>query len=128
MGLDNPKSGVNPAVEYTVPGIPWVTSSVLLQSSSVSYEFANVAKAIVIQNQGPGTINVGFSYAGVASSSNYFSITSGSNQRLDLRLRNIFLATPGGQAGFSIIASLSGIRSADTPVLTGSSQGIFGIG
>ena len=152
MGLKNWQGqGPNWVAAYQTSGTPYVTSSGDMDvSTSVEVvRFPYVTRWIQITNTSEnGDLRIGFSENGVNGlgqsvsgsafettrhSNNYF-ILSGSRSgaqsttRLELRCKEIYFRRNGSvNAGFSLIAGLTGISHNQFPVLTGSG-GFRGIG
>jgi hypothetical protein len=134
MAMQSPKSGPNDVGSYQLSGIPWVTGSTLPATSIVHYSFPGVTKFFVVRNTGAAgtSVAVGFSENGLKSQfRNYFTLTSGQELSLELRVKDLYLsATQGPSATVEVIAGMTPIMYRDFPVLTGSNSGSFfsGIG
>lgn len=123
MGLDNPKAGFNHATEYTVAGLPYVTSSQAPLSGSVlRIDFPKITRALTIRNHDAATkyLRIGFTARGVVTSGNHYSLNGGETVRLELRLKSVFFSGDTTLCPFSIVAELTNIEAIDMPTLTGS--------
>jgi len=149
----NPGIGYAPA--YEVSGVPFVTSSNgdEVGTTALAIGFPFVTRWIEVFNTGTKPLRIGFSKNGVEGKGavtsgsanpgtmpeslpthrNYFTLehsgsTNGQTKtaRLELRCSSIFFATESGTTGFSLIAGLTTIPSAQLN-LTGS-EGFRGVG
>jgi hypothetical protein len=124
MGLNTPIPGYNLASELQVPGVPWVTSSIMGANIIDRYDFPFVSKTLVVTNvSSSGDLRIAFSRNGLLT--NYFRLTSGSTLDQELRITQLFVS--GTNAEYSVLAGLSGIPVKYAPILTGS-DGYSGIG
>lgn len=153
MGLKNWQGqGPNYVPAYQASGTPFVTSSLgnTVTNTPSRIEFPYVTRWIQVTNTSEHPIRVGFSVHGVngvggsvsgsrnetsspADNQNYFVISgSGGNSpsslRLELRTKELyFRRDDASNAGFSLVAGLTGIQEQQFPTLTGSS-GFRGVG
>lgn len=127
MPLNNPIPGANNAVEYQVPGIPWVTSSTTGANEIIQYKFQNVSTCVVVKNSLDSSNNLrfGFTQNGVKNS-NYIELVPGESIAMDIRIIDLFIS--GSNTSYTAYAELSGVqRKMYVLQLTGSS-GLEGIG
>jgi len=128
MSLNNPKTGLNAAAEFTMSGVPWVLSGTV-SDSTVRYQFPKVTKDITIINNNTTAaqrLRVGFTENGIngVGGAYYIAINGGSSLTLNVRVKELYLLrdTPSDVSA-SICASLTSIGSDMMPVLTGSIGG-----
>lgn len=142
--------GWNYAPEYQCSGTPFVTSSAhdeVTTSGVVTIKFPSVTRWVQIRNIGAGQLKVGFTNNGVqgnggsvsgslneksGNNSNFYLIPSSSDSDSstvcwELRCDKLFFEAEDASTGFSLIAGLTNIRTAEFFKLTGS-QGIQGVG
>jgi len=140
----------NFAPEYQSSGTPFVTSSAhseVTTSGVITVKFPTVTRWVQIRNIGTGNLKVGFTSHGVqgkggsvsgskneqsGNNSNFYLIPSSSDSdsstvRWELRCDKLFFEAKDAATGFSLIAGLTNIRSAEFFKLTGS-IGIQGVG
>lgn len=117
MPLNYPESGANWAVEYSVSGIPWLTSSILGTSETRRISFYGVTKELIVKNVSGSNLQVGFSQNGVQGSNN-IALASGESVSMAVRCREVFLF--GTAVSFCVFASITGIQAGNVPFLTGS--------
>ena len=151
MPLHYAKSHHGNAAEYQVSGIPFVTSSAVTEvtspASAIQVRFPYVTQWFEVSSIGYGGLKVGFSENGVLSNpnANYFIVSSGSlstkasttsisatSVRFDVRCKEIWISglssnDPAKDAGFTVMAALTNVKSRDFPTLTGS-DGFEGVG
>lgn len=116
MGSGWPRPGLNSVPEYQVAATPWVTGSVVV-SSPTKISFPSVSQYFIVQNKGSADIKVGFTADGVELVSNFFTVSSGSIQRFDVRVRDVFLSSSG--ATIDILGGLTSIPASNYLPLTG---------
>lgn len=120
--MHNPKPGFHFVSEYQSSGLPFVTSSVAT-STAQRIDFPKVTRAITIRNlDGQNGLHVGFTRAGILGS-NKFTLSVSSSERFEVRVKNVWLQSGGGNANFSLLGELTLINSEDMPNLTGSNDG-----
>jgi hypothetical protein len=127
MPLGNPSPGANSAVEYSVPGIPWITSSVTGIQQIIQHSFPQITNSVVTKNSLSSTNNlrVGFTQNGLMGS-NYVELVPGESIAMDVRIIDLFVS--GSSTAYTVYAELTAIeRKMQMLLLTGSS-GIQGIG
>ncbi len=127
MGMKDPRIGFNSVTEFMGSGLPWVTSSIILPSTTYRYEFSKITKRIFVWNHNTGSnvhVRVGFTQNGVEKA-NYFKIDAGEQFEFDARVKEVYLRsdTVWDSHPISIFAELVGIDSNMMPVLTGSING-----
>lgn len=149
--MQYPRSSHNSAAEYTVAGIPYVTSSVyneVTSTAAIQVSFPYVTQWISVQSVGFGGLQVGFTENGVkgAETANYFIVSSGSlataasttsttsagTGEIRVRCKELWIVglnsnDPAKKAGFSVVAGLTSVKSRDFPTITGSA-GFEGVG
>jgi len=97
---------------YQVSGKPFVSGGIDATATIDTFEvaFPKVTRWVIIKNNTDELLKVGFSAAGVASGSNYFTVHSGSvSPRLELKLTAVFLT---GSSDVDVIAGLTFIETA----------------
>lgn len=123
-------------------------------AAPIQISFPYVTKFLTIRNTGAKELRVAFSYTGsyapgetmshgaaldfhagdTSTGRHYFLIPTGSGnqgfsgdiQTFDVRCKKLFLLGDGGTTGFSLLAGLTTIQSAQFPILTGSVGGVIG--
>jgi hypothetical protein len=125
MSLGHPIPGSGNVGEFMVSAIPWVTSSNV--SGLKNHRFDHyLTKWVIINNtNSSGSIKVGFTELGIASSSNYFSLSYNQSFAADLRIKEIWLSGSGDQ--YTVIAGLTAIPAKQVLDITGS-NGYPGVG
>lgn len=126
MPLDNPTPGYNLAAEYQVPGIPYVSSSII--SGVVRCDFPQLTKTLFVRNLvGAGSIRVGFTLNGInaVTTNNYRTLATGEIFNHELRCTQLFVSGSGNTV--EILAGLTGIPVRNGIVLSGS-NGNVGVG
>lgn len=117
-----PAPGMSNVLEYQASGLPFVTQSTATTSSVGRVHFPFVTKFFTVKNNGGGTLNIGFTAAGVAGS-NKFSVPASASYTGEIRVTDLFLLGSGGNVTFEIIAGLTQIPDKNFLVLTGSHVG-----
>lgn len=130
MPLGNPKGGAGYAAEFQSSALPWVTSSVAPSvGSPLRLDFPKVTRFFTVANTGANTLSFGFTWAGVANSSNKFILSGSQSATFELRVKSLWLQSESGTTTFSLMAGLTTVDARDWPELTGSSpSGVFGDG
>jgi hypothetical protein len=117
--LDNPKIGFASVQAFAVSALPWVTSSYIAAQSIVEVNFPNVTKFVLLKNDGPNPIHLGFTRNGLKpSSGNFLTLSANESFSFDIRVRDVFLS--GSLTNYELIAGLTMISRSEMPVLTGS--------
>ena len=135
-GIGHPRPSHNSVPEYQLSGIPFVTSSNGAECDNESIatrvKFPAVTRWIVLSCTGSSSrsaqIKFGFTSNGVTktassgSTRRYFVLKDGEKtERLEIRCKELFIAKHGSRnAGFNIIAGLTGVLAPEFPTLTGS--------
>jgi hypothetical protein len=122
MALDNPRGGIGYAAEFQSSALPWVTSSVApAQGSPVRFSFPKVTRFITVSNLGTGTntLSFGFTWNGVAQSSNKYVLGAQQAVTLELRVKALWLQGESGTPNFSVLAGLTTVDSKDMSLLSG---------
>lgn len=120
-----PAPGFADVDSYSVPGLPYVTSSTV-STITKNHTFDYVTKHIYIKNNGPANLQVGFTAVGT-SGSNYFLVTSGSEAKFETRVKQLNLVTLTATSNYSLFVGLTGIPAKNMPTLTSSTNsGSFG--
>lgn len=126
-----PAPGEGSVAAYQMSAIPWVTSSQVNLGDIQEFTFPFATRFISILNQGANandTIAVGFTYNGVASSGNYFSLKQNQQFEGEIRTTKIFVSgSAGATVNYQIFAGLTAIPFRNFNLLTGS-DGYEGIG
>ena len=132
MTLDNPKSGMGVAHEYSSSGLPYVVSATAPAAGSpVEYRFPKVTRFITISNRdatASNSMSFGFTRAGVIGATNKFFLMGNQSITLELRVRDLWVQGEGGTPAYSMCAGLTNIDRINMPVLTGSAGGWDGVG
>jgi len=126
MPLGNVQPGYNNASEYSVPGIPWVTSSTTGVNEIIRYSFPLVSNSVVVKNSTVSSNNLraGFTANGLMGS-NYLELVPGESIAMDVRITDLFVS--GSSTTHTVYAELTGILRAQGLVLTGSNN-LQGVG
>jgi hypothetical protein len=117
MSRDTKGAGLWNASSYQVSGVPFVTSSLAVPSSSaepLQISFPYVTKNFIVRNDSAAAIRIGFSANGVKGipNNNYITLDAGISFEADYKVTSIFLlAHEVGSASGSISAGLTGIQS-----------------
>ena len=121
--------GPNFVPAYQVSGIPFVTSSdgLTVGTTAQVVRFPQVTRFFVVTNTSEHPLRVGFTKNGVLATEtpNYFVISgsagnSPSSVRLEIRCKELWFLRDGGtNAGFSLVAGMSGVDASQFPILTG---------
>ena len=127
------KPGLNAVGQYQLSGIPFATSTLDIDSGTVTeLEFPTVTKFVTVVNEHSGSsakLRVGFSAAGVAGN-NYFILDNGESYTGEFRLSSIFLRGDTTATSASVIAGLTMIETNNLPSNWSGSDSIYtpGIG
>lgn len=123
MSLNNPRSSFGSASEFTVSGLPWVTSSVAPTTTAKRFDFAKITKTITVRNLASGSaeqIAVGFTRDGI-NGTNRFVVPAGSEMVFETRVKSVYLLSlDASSLSFSMYAGLTTIDASEMPHLTGS--------
>lgn len=107
MPLGNPFPGPNLAGEYLIPGLPYVTSSVL-STARTAYNFPFIAKNFTIKNvSGSANIKVAFCENGLTST-NYFELSPSEGFSGEIRCASLYVSGAVGTK-VSLVAGLTGV-------------------
>ena len=111
------KVGLGNVGSYQASGVPYATGSLSLTTAAVEITFPYVTQEVVVYNQGPNALRVGWSHNGVngLNENNYFLVGSGSNSgRLRVKTSAVYLRSESttGAAVASVNASLTRIETA----------------
>jgi len=112
-----PSPGLNSVQEYQVSATPWVTGSLAVDGAK-KIALPAVSQYFIVQNKGPADLNVGFTADGVEITNNFFTVASGTVQRFDTRVRDIFLES-SGSTSIDVFAGLTSIPVRFYQPLTG---------
>jgi hypothetical protein len=126
MPLGNVQPGASNAVEYQVPGIPWVTSSTTGVNEIIQHSFPNVSNSVVVKNAlaSSNNLRVGFTANGLKGS-NYIELVPGESLAMDVRITNLFIS--GSSTAYTAYAELTMINRAMMMTLSGSTN-VQGVG
>lgn len=119
MSLNHTSPGFGFTAEYVPPGIPWVTGSVALTTTPLHIHLPRVSKYVDVLNVSGSNARVGFTAAGV-DGVNYFRVQSGTVQRFDVRVADVFVRSDSNTCTVDVVAGLTLIERQVAPVLTGS--------
>lgn len=120
MSLKHPPVGFSFVPAYDVSALPWVTGSVVTSGSIAQrIDFPKVTKYIKVS---PTTtdLRVGFTENGLLSTSHYFTVAAGTVVEFDVRVREMFVVTPGNAGTVDIFAGLTTIDANQMSYLTSS--------
>lgn len=123
MSLNHTSPGFGFVAEYSPPGIPWMSGSVSLTTTPLHVHLPKVSKYIDVFNVSGSNVRIGFTANGV-NGTNYFRIQTGSIQRFDVRVADVFLRSDSNTCTVDISAGLTIIERSVMPVLSGSWEGI----
>ena len=127
------KPGLNSVGQYQLSGIPYATSTLAVDSSTITeLEFPTITKFVTVVNEHSGSsakLRVGFSAAGIAAN-NYFILDNGESYTGEFRVSSIFLRGDSTNASASVIAGLTMIETNNLPTNWSGSDSIYtdGIG
>ena len=133
----NFQAGIGSVGSYQVSGIPYLTGAVITVGEEQRIQFPYVVKSVLVQNRedngvGNGHIRVHFNATGsgdVVSGKHYFPLgPMDEDITMNVKCSEIYVSCPllqpnGGanlDAEWYLVAELTGIRSAEMFVLTGS--------
>jgi len=113
------KSGIQSVGQYQLSGIPFITSSLLVQSASdpstpTQVKFPYVSKFVTVRNDGGvsgAKLRVAFSSNGLTGSNYYFTLDDGESYTADWRVGSVYLAGHTVEVTASVIAGLTGIET-----------------
>lgn len=119
MGSHNSAPGFNWTPEYQVSALPWVTGSLATSTTPRRVKFHRVTQYVIVR---PDTENlrVGFSVNGV-NGSNYYTVVTGTTERFDIRVKEMFIRTDANTGTADIFAGVTMIVDG-IPFLTGSNE------
>jgi len=109
-----PVAGLSNVGSYQVSSIPWVTSSLVVNSSAgsvVEVSFPKVTKFIVVKNETANSIKVAFSQNGLTTSNNFFILGDSESFSADFRVTKVFLRGVSSASTVTIVAGLTGIEA-----------------
>ena len=127
MPLGNPQPGAQNAIEYQVPGIPWVTSSVTGVNQIIQHKFPSISNSVVTKNSlsSNNNLRVGFTENGLKGS-NYVELVPGESLAMDIRIIDLFIS--GSSTAYTVYAELTAIqRTMSSFQITGSNN-VQGVG
>ena len=120
------KPGLNAVGQYQLSGIPYASSSVVVDSSTATeLEFNTITKFVTVINEHSGSsakLRVGFSSNGIADS-NYFVLDNGESYTGEFRVSSIFLRGDTANTTASVIAGLTMIERNNLPTNWSASDG-----
>lgn len=122
MPLGNPTAGTGYAAEFQSSALPWMTSSTAPASGSPTrYTFPMVSRFITLVNQSTGSLSLGVTWRGVATSSNKVIVPAASSISFEWRVTQVFVQSEGAAGGsFSLAVGLTTVPQNAMPQLTGS--------
>ena len=113
---------------YTLPGFPFVTSSMISPAGVDTVHFPYLTKKITITNTsqaGSGfTMRGGFTLSGVTSS-NYFTLSAQQSVSFDLRTGYLFLSS-SSTGSYEIVGELSSARNFNYQYFQQDLEGLYG--
>lgn len=95
--------------EYIVSGIPFV-KTVTQDGNTNTLTFPQLTQWIIIDNQGAGSMKIGFTEGGVDSNEHFVVRATTTTPRLPIRVKSITYDGTGTQT-FSVIAGLTAITT-----------------
>ena len=115
-----PGAGAQDLSAYSLPGIPWVTGSTV--SSITLYTFPCATNFVTVKNTTTNTtVAVGFTLNGLNPvTRKYFTVAGGAEEKLEVRVAQLFLSASSGAPVVEVIAGLSTCPFKSFPVLTAS--------
>lgn len=115
---------------YQISGIPFVTSSLITLGQVRQISFPTITRNITIKNESAGLLAVAFTENGLKSTNgNFFRLAVSESFSDELRVKDIFLSGSAGTTlTFTVVAGLTTIHNSMFPTLTGSINGMLGIG
>ena len=127
MSLGNAQPGFNSVNEYSISGLPWVTSSVGSASATQRWDFHKVTKEVKVMNSAAsGSLGVGFSAAGMLNGHRYI-IPPGASETFNVRTTSLYVRATDGTPEYSVFASLTLVPAHTMPSLSGSNGDWVGI-
>lgn len=130
--MNNPVTHHGMVSEYQGSGVPYVSSSLVSDTSVGVFNFPYVSRHFTVFNSGSGDVRVGFTQNGVnaAVDSNYFLVLANSQSpRLEVKCLQVFFRKNAGTAAnnVSIVAGLTNVSQNQMFAVTGS-NGVAGVG
>jgi|15BtaG_2_1085339.scaffolds.fasta_scaffold00500_10 hypothetical protein len=124
--FSHPSPGVAAVGQYQLSGIPYLTSSVVVDNiedgaGAYTINFPYVTKFVTVVNEHTGSsakLRVGFSNLGVTGSAandtgnNYFLLDNGESYTGEFRVTSLYIAGHTSETTASVIAGMTGIPSA----------------
>lgn len=117
----HPPPGASNVLEYQASGLPFVTQSSFVGSTSEAehVELPFVTKFFAVKNNGPANLKIGFTKNGVLGS-NVFTIPPSGSYEADIRVTDLFFsANSGSTVEYEVIAGLTQIPRRNYYILTG---------
>ena len=124
MPLDNPAPGPFSATEFMVSGLPWVSSSNVVNIGT--YNFPQVTRDIEVRNGAGAAIKIAFTEAGFTTQ-HFIPLAASTNWEADVRIKTLYISCSQGIADVTVFAALTGIQARFFPAVTGS-NGNQGVG
>lgn len=126
--------GLNHTPAYQVSGRPYASGAIDAQDAT-SLEFPFVTRWVQVTNHSSADVRVGFSENGV-SGSNYFRVHAscssgihGQSNRLELKVSQLWLYSPGKPTSIDVVAGLTTIPVSRVSASAGLSfSGSVGVG
>jgi len=126
----NRRPGIGNVGSYQVSGLPHLTRSLMENNDALQISFPSVTKNIQIFVTGANPIRVAFDAHSVETNAfgNFFELggnAAGTNANsgsisLDVKCKEIYILASGGQTGFQMVSSLTGIEPGMMFTLSGS--------
>lgn len=122
---------------YLGSALPFATGSLVLTTTPVKVEFPYVTRWIQITSvpttKADEVVRVGFTVNGVngnpASQSNYIMLSgSATTERLELKVKELYLRTSAGTCECSVLAGYTGIPKKNYPHPLSASNSFSGVG
>lgn len=115
---------------YQISATPFATSSIVSQGQVEEIGFGFVTQFFVVKNTGPASsvLAVGFTENGLKpENSNFFFLSGSEAFSAEMRVDRLFVSGSSGAPSFSLLAGLTGIKSAQFLTVT-ASNGFNGVG
>lgn len=117
MSLNNPKVGQNHAVEFSVPGQPWITSSIASSTAITTFDFPKKSSNVSIvnyDNSFSSSLKVSTSLDGMMKNE-CFIVNGGNTVTLPAKADRICVLGNSATPYYSIAASLTSVPITQQP-------------
>jgi hypothetical protein len=103
--------GEKTASEYIVSGVPFVTGSTSNGTGVHEITFPMLTQWILVSNESDTDMKIGFTSTGVAANQYYTVQADTQTEKLDLRVKSIFVKPGAGSKTYSVMAGLTGVTT-----------------